>query len=152
MKTSVWFVHPIGAVRLDFDGDLLIGLNLDDRAPQGVPESGPIRRAADAVQAFLDGKARSIDVPYRLDGTAFRKDVWNALAKVPYGTTISYGELAKASGHPGASRAVGSAMATNPIPLLIPCHRVIAADGSIGGFTGGTELKRKLLAIEGVHL
>ena len=91
-------------------------------------------------------------MPYRLDGTAFRQDIWNALAKVPYGTTISYGELAKASGHPGASRAVGGAMATNPIPLLIPCHRVIAADGSIGGFTGGTELKRKLLAIEGVHL
>jgi O-6-methylguanine DNA methyltransferase len=152
VKTSVWFPHAIGNVRLDFDGDVLIGLNLDDRVDQVVPASGLFRTVADKVTAYLDGLATSIDVKYRLDGTPFRKDVWNTLAKVPYGTTISYGELAKVAGHPGACRAVGGAMATNPIPLVIPCHRVINADGSIGHFTGGTELKRKLLSIEGVHL
>lgn len=152
MKTSVWFPHSIGNIRLDFDDEVLIGLNLDDRVEQMVPETGVYRVAADKVKAYLDRSARTIDVAYRLDGTPFRKDVWNALAKVPYGTTISYGELAKVAGHSGASRAVGGAMATNPIPLIIPCHRVINADGSIGQFTGGTELKRKLLQIEGIRL
>lgn len=152
MKTSYSFDHPIGSIRLDFDGEVLVGLNLDDASGQIVPKRGPIKDAADKVKAFLDGKATSIDVPYHLSGTPFRMKVWQALAQVPYGTTISYGELARAAGVPGASRAVGTAMATNPIPLVIPCHRVIKSDRTIGFFTGGTELKRKLLQIEGIRL
>ncbi|MBC8120893.1 MAG: methylated-DNA--[protein]-cysteine S-methyltransferase, partial [Gemmatimonadaceae bacterium] len=88
------------------------------------------------------------DLPLALRGSAFQITVWQALTRIPFGETCSYGQLAVASGYPGAARAVGRANATNRIPLVIPCHRVIGADGSLSGFSGGTHLKTKLLAFE----
>ncbi len=85
-------------------------------------------------------------------GTPFKRDVWRAVAAVPYGQVVSYGEVARRVGKPGAARAVGNAMATNPVPIIVPCHRVITAQGKIGGFGGGLTLKRRLLALEGVDL
>lgn len=87
-----------------------------------------------------------------LTGTAFQQSVWNALKLINYGKTISYGELAQSAGKPGAFRAAGTANGNNLIPLIIPCHRVIKSDGSIGGYSGGVDIKRKLLTIEGVIL
>ena len=85
----------------------------------------------------------------RPDGTDFQKDAWTALTKIPYGKTISYAELAEMSGHPGAYRAAGNANGRNPILIIIPCHRVVRSDGDIGGYSLGTELKTRLLRLEG---
>ncbi len=101
------------------------------------------------LSEYLDGKREVFDLDLELDGTDFQKDVWNALMRIPYGKTVSYSDVAIASGHPRAVRAVGNAVGRNPIPVIIPCHRVIRADGSIGGYALGTELKIRLLKLEG---
>jgi methylated-DNA-[protein]-cysteine S-methyltransferase len=101
------------------------------------------------VDAYFAGKLRSFTVPLAAHGTAFQHRVWQALVDIPYGETWSYGQLAASLGSPGASRAVGRANATNPICLLVPCHRVIGADGSLTGFAFGEDIKRRLLAHEG---
>lgn len=101
------------------------------------------------VQAYFSGKLRTFTVPLAAEATAFQHRVWSALVAIPYGETRSYGALAADLGNPGASRAVGRANATNPICLLVPCHRVIGADGSLTGFAFGEDIKRQLLALEG---
>lgn len=100
------------------------------------------------VQDFLAGHRSGFDVSLAPSGTAFQKRVWSELQRIPFGETRSYAQLAAAAGRPGAARAVGRANATNPICLLVPCHRVIGADGSLTGFAFGTDLKRRLLAHE----
>jgi methylated-DNA-[protein]-cysteine S-methyltransferase len=101
------------------------------------------------VQAYFAGKLREFTVPLAAEGTDFQHRVWSALIAIPYGETRSYGQLADSLGNPGASRAVGRANATNPICLLVPCHRVIGADSSLTGFAFGEDIKRQLLALEG---
>lgn len=105
-----------------------------------------VRRAAEGKDVQLNGQLRLIG------GTKFQRAVWEAMRSIPLGGTVSYGELARKAGYPRAARAVGQAVGHNPIPLLIPCHRVIASDGTLGGFGGGPELKRALLKQEGVSL
>ena len=100
------------------------------------------------LEAYFDGHLKHFELDLHLEGTAFQKKVWTALSEIPYGRTISYGELAQTLDLPGGSRAVGSANGQNPIPIIIPCHRVIAADGSLGGYTGGLDIKRRLLDLE----
>ena len=95
------------------------------------------------------GDEREFDVPLGLAGTPFQMDVWNELARISYGETISYGELARRVGRPGGPRAVGQANGRNPVPIIVPCHRVVASKG-IGGYGGGLAIKRALLALEGV--
>jgi methylated-DNA-[protein]-cysteine S-methyltransferase len=101
------------------------------------------------VNAYFSGKLRDFTVPRAAEGTEFQHRVWSALVTIPYGETRSYGALAAELGNPGASRAIGRANATNPICLLVPCHRVIGADGSLTGFAFGEDIKRQLLAHEG---
>jgi methylated-DNA-[protein]-cysteine S-methyltransferase len=101
------------------------------------------------VDAYFAGKLRSFSVPLAAAGSDFQHRVWSALVAIPYGETRSYGALAADLGNSGASRAVGRANATNPICLLVPCHRVIGADGSLTGFAFGEDIKRRLLAHEG---
>jgi methylated-DNA-[protein]-cysteine S-methyltransferase len=106
--------------------------------------------AAREIAEYLAGKRRSFDVAIDfslVEGFALR--VLRSLVRVRYGATTTYGSLALAAGSPGAARAVGSAMRRNPLPLIVPCHRVIAGDGSLGGFTGGLDIKRTLLRLEG---
>jgi O-6-methylguanine DNA methyltransferase len=121
---------------------------------EGGPVSTKVRRwhraTAAALKNVLTGRSPGKFPPLDLAGTAFQKSVWNALRKIPPGKTKSYGEIARAIGRPKAIRAVGGACGANPIPVLIPCHRVLAANGKIGGFSGGLNWKRKLLAREGV--
>jgi methylated-DNA-[protein]-cysteine S-methyltransferase len=105
-----------------------------------------VRRAAAGEDVLLNGEVRFVE------GTAFQRSVWTALRDIPLGETISYAEMARRVGKPGASRAVGSALGRNPLPILYPCHRVIAADGTIGGFGGGLPMKRLLLNAEGVTI
>ena len=108
----------------------------------------PHRDAIRQLLEYLDGKRRSFDLDLDLRGTPFQLRVWRALQDIPYGETRSYGEVAAAIGQSGASRAVGMANGANPIPLIVPCHRVIAAGGRIGGYGGGVRLKQRLLAME----
>lgn len=109
--------------------------------------------ASRQLAEYFAGERREFDVPLDLHGvTPFRAEVLRELAKVPYGEITTYAELARAVGNPKAVRAVGSACATNPLPILIPCHRVLRADGSLGGYRGGTEAKRFLLRLEGIDV
>jgi len=101
---------------------------------------------------YLHGTRTTFDLQIAPSGTTFQRRVWQGLTEIPYGEAISYGELARRIGMPGAARAVGQANGANPIPIVIPCHRVIAADGTIGGFSSGLGIKRQLLALERVQL
>ena len=107
------------------------------------------------LKAYFSGKLQTFDLPLRLEGTPFRLKVWEQLRCIPFGYTVSYGDLARRIGQPGAVRAVGGANRHNPIPIIVPCHRVIAADGTIGGYSGNCEgstpIKRALLNLEGHH-
>ena len=100
------------------------------------------------LEAYFKGELTRFDLKLKIQGTQFQKTVWQELVKIPYGETISYGELAKKIQNPKASRAVGMANNKNPIPIIIPCHRVIGKDGSLTGFGGGLETKEKLLNLE----
>jgi methylated-DNA-[protein]-cysteine S-methyltransferase len=107
--------------------------------------------AGQLAEYFAQGR-RDFDLPLAPRGTEFQRRVWEELARIPYGATISYAELAHRVGRSGAARAVGRANGTNPIPVILPCHRVIGADGSLTGYGGGMPLKRALLALEGALL
>ena len=100
------------------------------------------------LNAYFAGKLESFDLPLAPEGTPFQQKVWKNLCDIPYGETISYGELAKRIGNPNASRAVGLANGSNPIPIVIPCHRVIGSNGKLTGYGGGLNIKEKLLALE----
>jgi methylated-DNA-[protein]-cysteine S-methyltransferase len=100
------------------------------------------------LNAYFAGELREFEIPLLMEGTEFQKRVWKMLQTIPYGETISYGELAKKLGDPKAVRAVGAANGQNPIPIIVPCHRVIGSDGSLTGFGGGLENKKKLLELE----
>lgn len=108
----------------------------------------PFRDAIAQLDGYFAGRLRRFDLALAPEGTPFQKEVWSALTAIPYGETISYSELARRVGRPAASRAVGAANGRNPIPIVIPCHRVIGANGSLTGFGGGLGIKRRLLELE----
>lgn len=110
------------------------------------------KHVTDQLTEYLDGTRTVFDLEVAPAGTPFQRRVWKGLTDIPYGQAISYGELARRIGMPGAARAVGQANGANPIPIVIPCHRVIAANGTIGGFSSGLAVKRQLLAHEHVEL
>ena len=113
-------------------------------------ESPVLKEASIQIDEFLSGKRKVFALPLNINGTDFQKSVWNELLKIPYGKTSSYSEIASKIGRPNAYRAVGNACGANPIPLIIPCHRVVAADG-LGGFLGGLAMKKKLMEIERIR-
>lgn len=104
---------------------------------------------AGQIEEYLKGRRKTFDIPLDLRGTDFQIAVWQALLKIPYGSTKSYSEVAKEINRPKAVRAVGSAIGANPVPIVVPCHRVIGKDGSLTGFAGGLNIKQQLLKIEG---
>jgi methylated-DNA-[protein]-cysteine S-methyltransferase len=108
----------------------------------------PFREAIAQIDAYFAGRLDRFDLALAPEGTSFQREVWSALTTIPYGETVSYGELARHLGRPAASRAVGAANGRNPIPIVIPCHRVVGADGSLTGFGGGLAIKRRLLELE----
>ena len=112
----------------------------------------PNRKVVMQVCDYLRGHRRDFDLRLDLRGTSFQKSVYRELQRIKYGETRSYGEIARSIGNPGGARAVGAANAANPLPLVIPCHRVIAAGKKLGGYAGGLPLKRRLLAMECVEL
>jgi methylated-DNA-[protein]-cysteine S-methyltransferase len=144
---------PIGRLVLESDGDVLIGIWLptEARAPRASGQDAPpvLKETATQLDEYFARERTEFDLPMELDGTAFQKEVWRELSRIPYGETISYGELARRVGRPKGPRAVGQANGKNPIPIIVPCHRVLASNG-IGGYGGGLTCKRALLALEGV--
>jgi O-6-methylguanine DNA methyltransferase len=113
-----------------------------------VEEMGPNTAAIEQILEYLACERTEFDIPLDLRGTPFQRAVWDVLLEIPYGDSCSYAEVARAIGRPTAQRAVGSANNANPVSLVVPCHRVIAADGSLGGYGGGQDLKARLLAME----
>lgn len=143
---------PIGRLVLEGDGDVLVGIWLpNDPRPLGTDTEATtvVKETASQLEEYFAGERRTFDVPMELDGTEFQRQVWAELSRIPYGRTITYGDLARRTGRPRASRAVGQANGRNPIPVIVPCHRVLAG-GGIGGYGGGLAVKRALLAIEGI--
>ncbi len=143
----------VGRLTLESDGDVLIGIWLPNTTAKsrGKGDDAPpvLKETATQLEEYLAGERTEFDVPMELDGTDFQRSVWRELCRIPYGETISYGELARRVGRPNGPRAVGQANGRNPIPIIVPCHRVLASNG-IGGYGGGLPLKRALLAVEGV--
>jgi methylated-DNA-[protein]-cysteine S-methyltransferase len=111
---------------------------------------GPFRDVILQLDAYFTGRLRRFELPLAPEGTPFQQEVWSALTTIPYGETVSYGDMARRVGRPTACRAVGAANGRNPIPIIIPCHRVIGADGSLTGFGGGLPIKRRLLLLEAI--
>jgi methylated-DNA-[protein]-cysteine S-methyltransferase len=145
---------PVGELTLTTDGEALTGVYMH-RQKHGPQRDKGWRRddqalesARSQLEAYFAGELRDFDLPLAPEGTAFQRRVWKALCGIPYGATISYGELARRIGQPQASRAVGLANGRNPISIIVPCHRVIGADGTLTGYGGGLARKRWLLAHE----
>ncbi|HLK88269.1 MAG TPA: methylated-DNA--[protein]-cysteine S-methyltransferase [Polyangia bacterium] len=145
---------PIGRLTLVAAGDALTGLYFEDD-PQGaaatrgaVRDERPLRRAAEQLEAYFAGRRDRFELALAPRGTAFQQAVWRALQKIPFGETATYGDIARAIGKPAAVRAIGGANHRNPIAIVIPCHRVIGADGTMTGYGGGLDRKRTLLALE----
>jgi methylated-DNA-[protein]-cysteine S-methyltransferase len=158
MNAFIQIESPIGRLLLTSDGTALTGLFMEPSLEwqsiggrAGHSTAWPLPEAVRQLEEYFAGARRAFDVPLRPQGTAFQRRVWDALSEIPYGSTSSYGELARRIDNPGAARAVGLANNRNPISVVIPCHRVIGADGSLTGYGGGLERKRWLLAHEASH-
>jgi methylated-DNA-[protein]-cysteine S-methyltransferase len=155
MKHHTVIDSPYGPLTLVADEDgALCGLYMVDqrhRPPEenfGSPDDTPFPAVIDQLQAYFAGELKEFTLELRLHGTPFQQTVWDQLRRIPYGETRSYGDLADALGNPGASRAVGLANGKNPIGIIVPCHRVVGANGSLTGYGGGLERKQRLLDFE----
>jgi methylated-DNA-[protein]-cysteine S-methyltransferase len=145
---------PLGRLRLTASDGALTGLSMEEQrhrppaSPAWVRDDAWFAGITAQLGAYFAGELTEFDVPIRLEGTDFQRRVWQGLRTIPYGETVSYVELARRAGSPAASRAVGQANGRNPVAVIVPCHRVIAADGSLGGYGGGLERKARLLELE----
>ena len=149
MKRFVMVQSPVGDLTLTEENGALTGLYFGRRSLEG--EEGLtalLERASRQLEEYFAGKRKQFDLPLSLRGTEFQRQVWAALRDIPYGETRSYGQIAQAIGRPKAVRAVGMANHRNPISIIVPCHRVVGADGSLTGYGGGLENKKFLLALE----
>lgn len=153
---NVWYLNSIlGPIRLTEEAGFLTGAGF---CPGGAPELEALPRktcqtpllaeAERQLNEYFAGLRTGFDLPLRAAGTAFQQAVWSELRKIPYGETRTYGQLAAALGRPKACRAVGGACHRNPIGIIVPCHRVVGASGSLTGYAGGLEAKRYLLELE----
>jgi methylated-DNA-[protein]-cysteine S-methyltransferase len=144
---------PIGRLRLVSGGSCLAAVEFEGH--HGDPGSAieaadaVLERTAGQLQQYFAGRRRQFDLPLAPVGTAFQRAVWKALRAIPWGALCSYADIARAIDRPTAVRAVGAANGRNPLPIIVPCHRVVGSDGSLTGFSGGIEVKRQLLVLEG---
>lgn len=147
---------PVGPLTLVGDGPHLVGLYMDGQSHLPPVESfgerhdedAVLRQVATQLGEYFAGKRETFDLPLSASGTAFQEQVWEALTHIPYGETWTYGRLAQEVGNPNSSRAVGLANGRNPMCIVVPCHRIVGADGSLTGFAGGVERKKALLDLE----
>jgi methylated-DNA-[protein]-cysteine S-methyltransferase len=151
------FVTPVGTMIATAAGGALTGLYFEHgrHAPavgaswQADPASTPLRECALQLGEYLEGARRQFELPLVPQGSEFQRRVWIEIARIPFGETLSYAELATRAGAPGAARAAGAATGRNPLSIIVPCHRVVGSDGSLTGYAGGIERKTRLLRLEG---
>jgi methylated-DNA-[protein]-cysteine S-methyltransferase len=151
-----WTSTPLGNVLLVADGDALCGLYFGDQ--KYVPAIDPswkrdddlsvLRTARRQIDEYFAGARERFDVALAPSGTPFQRAIWKAIAEVPSGATRTYADLAKRVGRPGSARAAGAATGRNPLSIIVPCHRIIGSDGSLTGYAGGLDRKRRLLELE----
>jgi methylated-DNA-[protein]-cysteine S-methyltransferase len=135
---------PIGPLGVSVEGDTVVGVRFGARPAPAAPHAAAVQLAA-----YFAGELTDFTVPVRMPGgSEFERAVWAEIAKIPYGEMITYGAIATALGDPGAARAVGTACNHNPVPVIVPCHRVVGAGGKMVGFGGGLDRKRRLLELE----
>jgi len=155
--TTYWTTvdSPLGPLMLTADDEGLTGVYMephshgpDGPGPGWIERSAPFEDVMRQLEEYFAGERSEFDLPLHPDGTPFQLEVWEALKSIPYGEVRSYGDIAAQVGRPGASRAVGLANGRNPISVIVPCHRVIGASGSLTGYGGGLERKRQLLDLE----
>ena len=150
-----YVASPIGHILVAGDGEAVSQISFTTGHQVRHPESAwaedaaPLQTATEQLEQYFAGERRRFDLRLAMEGTAFQKRAWEVLLTIPYGKTWSYGQVAEALGRPGAARAVGRANATNHLPLVVPCHRVVGADGTLTGFGGGLSAKQWLLRFEG---
>lgn len=157
MNSLVYFTEmacPLGTLVLESDGRALTRVRFPGEAAGDgdaarIRDPEPFTAAVAQLQEYFAGTRRRFELPLAPRGTPFQLKVWRELLKIPYGRTITYAELAHRAGNDKACRAVGAANGRNPLPIVVPCHRVIGADGSLTGFGGGIDAKRRLLEMEG---
>lgn len=142
---------PVGKLMLCADETGISALKFGAQSSR-MDASPLLDTAQRELEEYFAGRRRAFSVPLSIHGTSFQERVWRALMQIPYGETISYGELARRIGNPKACRAVGMANHVNPIPIIIPCHRVVGAKGKLTGYAGGLEIKRILLETEGIDV
>ncbi|NCB51494.1 MAG: methylated-DNA--[protein]-cysteine S-methyltransferase [Clostridia bacterium] len=149
MMNTMIFESPVGIMTLTGTDSALTGLSFgaEQNGDSGAP-SPLLERAADQLKEYFAGKREAFDLPLAPEGTEFMKKVWAALCNIPFGETRTYGQIAAAVGNPKAARAVGMACNLNPIGIIVPCHRVIGANGSLTGYAGGLPMKAALLQLE----
>ncbi|WP_399932554.1 methylated-DNA--[protein]-cysteine S-methyltransferase [Streptomyces kanamyceticus] len=146
---------PYGPLTLVATDGVLSGLYMSDQRHRPAQETfgerdpAPFGETISQLEAYFAGELKEFDLPLRLDGTPFQRMVWDELLRIPYGEIRTYGELAEILGKPGASRAVGLANGKNPISVIVPCHRVVGANGNLTGYGGGLDRKQRLLVFEG---
>jgi methylated-DNA-[protein]-cysteine S-methyltransferase len=147
------FLHtPIGTLRLVANDTQLISIEFEHQySSDNHPEASNaiLKDCADQLTDYFSGRRQDFTLPLATPGTAFQQLVWSALTDIPYGETRSYRDIARSIGNPAAVRAVGAANGRNPLPIVVPCHRVIGSNGSLTGFAGGLEAKKILLELEG---
>ena len=151
MPDTLTVESPLGLLALHAEGDRITSLDWVD-APVEENASGVLRDAATQLRAYFDGRLKTFDLPLAPTGTEHQKAVWSSMLRIPYGGLITYGEIADELN--SSARAVGTACGRNPIPVIVPCHRVIATGGGMGGYSGrgGLETKHALLLLEGAVL
>ena len=152
MKNVFYYNTKIGRIGIEENGIAITKLDFINKDMEEEiieeNETALLKEAINELNEYLDGNRSSFDLPLEPKGTEFQKKVWNALKEIPYGETRSYGEIAKIIGNEKAARAVGMANNKNPIAIIVPCHRVIGANGKLVGYAGGLDLKEKLLQLE----
>lgn len=140
-----YFPSKFGTLAIEDDGEYVIGISLEEG--EGVPTDVALR-AFEEISEYLSGKRKEFTFKIRTEGTDFQKSVWDAISEIPYGETRTYAQIADRTGRPKAVRAAGSACGTNPITIVIPCHRVVRTGGKAGNYLYGTEMKESLLRME----
>ncbi len=143
------YTTPLGHITIASNGKALTAIAFGKQVLPGQCRATTLtNQAANQLQEYLAGKRRQFDLPLEPEGSEFQKRVWEAVQDIPYGQTRSYSDIAEAIGQPSAYRAVGGASNKNPLPIVIPCHRVISTNGALGGYVGGTKIKSFLLDLE----
>lgn len=152
---TLCFATPLGLVEVESADSGITRVRLGSRGRPREVGNGPAldfaRQAREQILAYLEGSLRQFTVPFELDGTTFQRVVWESLLRIPYGSTRTYGQVAAELGKPRAARAVGTACRANPVPILVPCHRIVSGDGPQRRTAGLAALKRRLLELEREH-